>query len=398
MAQAPAQGQMSPAQANILARNMITSRALKRTQTIYRRTIDPSVDNVLQIDPRNTGLLLGFQINIKTNVAVAASTGTALTKTPFGPANLIKQVTFLDLNNNTRIQTTGKHLSILNSVRANRPYAGVDSFTSYPVGYGNYNPDISSAAATIAQDANSDVAFTWYVPVAYSEKDLRGAIWANVVSATMQLQLTLNANPIGARTLTNWSEGVYNTVNAGTAPADVTVGNYVVEVVQIYYDQIPQGNRGVILPMLDLQTIYDIKSSSVSGITAGQDYPIPYSNFRDFLSTYVEFRNRVSTNGFMNAGDINYWALQSANYTDVFEVKDWLANLWNRNIFGLDMPVGSYVFDTRGKPISTLQFGNMDLVINPSDAQAGANCLLGYEAFALTNTIGQAASIAGGAG
>lgn len=395
---AQAAQQMSPGQANILARNMITSRALKRTQTIYRRTVDPATENVLQIQPRNTGLILGFIINLRYNVAVAAGTGTALTRTPFGPANSLRQVTFFDLNNNTRIQTTGRHLSVLNSARSQRPYNGVDTFTNYPVGYGEHDTNIASAAASIAQAANADVAFSYYVPLAYSEKDLRGAIYANVVSATMTLQLTLNNNPVVARTLAGWTDGVYATANDSTPPADVTVGNWTVEVVQVYYDQLPAGQKGVILPVLDLQTIYDIKNTSVTGMTANQDYPIGYSNFRDFLSTFFTYRNRVSTGGTMNLGDLSTLALQSANYTDVFEVREWLADSWNRNTFGLDMPLGSWLVDTRGRPISTLQFGNMEAVFNLANVQAGASIDVGYEAFALTNTIGQAASIAGGAG
>jgi hypothetical protein len=395
---AQAANQMSPGQANILARNMITSRALKRTQTIYKRTVDPSTENVLQIQPRNTGLILGFQINVRYNVDVAAATGTALTLTPYGPSNSLRQITFFDLNNNTRIQTTGRHMGVLNSARAQRPYNGVDSFDAYPVNYGNHDSNIATAAATIAQGADADVAFSYYIPLAYSEKDLRGAIYANVVSATMTLQLTLNSNPVVARTLAGWTDGVYATANDSTPPADVTVGNWEIEVVQVYYDQLPAGQKGVILPVLDLQTIYDIKNTAVTGMTANQDYPIGYSNFRDFLSTFFTYRNRVNADGTMNLGDLNSLALQSANYTDVFKVNEWLADSWNRNTFGLDLPLGSWMVDTRGRPISTLQFGNMEAVFNLSNVQAGASIDVGYEAFALTNTIGQAASLAGGAG
>lgn len=389
--------QMTPAQANILARNMITGRAIKRTQSIYSKVIDTSEQTVVEVNPRNTGLLLGFIVNVRQNVAVAASTGTALTRTPWGTSNMVRTFTFLDLNNNTRLKTTGWHIGAINSARAGRPYLGVDTFTDYPVGYGDFNTELVEGDASIAQDANSDIAHTYYVPIAYSDTDLRGAIYANVVNATMSLQIELNPGLVQARTVAGWHDAAYCTASSGTAVADVTEGNVTVEVLQVYYDQLPAGERGVILPMQDLSTIYELKNTAVSGMTANQDFPIAYSNFRDFLSTVAVYRNSVETNGFAAQGDINTWSLQSANYTDVFEVAERYAAGWNRQTFGQDLPTGSFLFNSRGKPISTVQYGNMNLVMDPSAVDTGAAVLLGYEAFALTNVIGQAGSLTPGA-
>ena len=396
MASAP---QQNPGQMNLMARGLVTGRAIKRTQSIYRKTTDPSTEPVVQIEPRNTGLLLGFQVNVTYNVAVAGG-GTALTRTPYGAANSFKNITFFDLNNNSRINTSGRHLHLLNSMRSGRPYLGVDTFTDYPVGYGDFNTTLVEAAASIAAGANSDVAMTYFVPIAYSEKDTRGAIYAGVVNATMSLQLTMQAAAVAARTLTGWSEAVYCTADSTTAPAGVTLGNFTIEVLQVYYDQLPMNpnNGQVILPALDLAVNYEAKETSVSGVTANTDFSIPYSNFRDFASTIITYRNRVNANGFMNPGDVNTWALRSANFTDIFEVRERWAQSWNRQIYGLDLPNGVFAFQTREKPVSTVQFGNMEIVLNASDAQTGANCLVGYEAFSLTNTIGNAASLAGGAG
>jgi hypothetical protein len=394
MAQA---AQQNAGQMNIMARSLVTGRAIKRTQSIFRRTIDPATQPVVAIEPRNTGLLIGFQVNVTYNVAVAGG-GTPLTLTPYGASNSFKNVTFFDLNNNSRINTSGRHLAAVNSMRAGRPYLGVDTFTGYPVAYGDYNTTLVEAAATIAAGANSDVAMTYFVPVAYSEKDLRGSIYAGVVNATMSLQLTLQAAAVNNRTLTGWSEAVYATADAATAPSGVTLGNFTIEVLQIYYDQLPAGQSGVILPALDLAVNYELKETAASGITANTDYSIPYSNFRDFASTIITYRNRVNANGFMNPGDVNTWALRSANFTDIFEVRERWTQAWNRQVYGLDLPNGVFCFQTREKPISTVQFGNMEIVLDAADAQTGANVLIGYEAFSLTNTIGNAASLAGGAG
>ncbi len=68
-----------------------------------------------------------------------------------------------------------------------------------------------------------------------------------------------------------------------------------------------------------------------------------------------------------------------------------------RELFGDDNPKGMYYFDSRNKPISTVQSGNMQLIMNPNGApNAGAVVLVGYEAFAQVNTIVGAASLAGG--
>jgi hypothetical protein len=396
MAQAAAP-RMTPQQANMAARGLIVGGAVKRTQQIYSKVIDVASENVLQIQPRNVGLILGFIVNIKTNVAVAASTGSALTVTPFGPANLLKNVSFFDLNNNTRINTTGWHLHLLNSARAQSPYLAARTNDTYPIDYGNNYPSLIQAGASIAQAANSDVAMTYFVPLAYSDQDLRGAVYANVVNATMNLQLTLNNAAVQARTLQGSSDAVYVTANGSTPVANVTVGNFTVEVYQVYYDQLPEGQNGVVLPLLDLSTVYELKNTAIPGIVANQDFPLPYSNFRDFLSTFAIYRNRPMTNnGFANESDIAYWALESANYTNVFKVAPKYAAAWGRQTVEDDFPLGVYYVPTRSKPISTVQYGNMNLVLNAADVQTDAAVLIGYEAFALVNIIGQAGSLAPG--
>lgn len=388
--------QMDARQANLMARNMIVGGAVKRTQQIYSATIDASSEPVINIPPRNVGLLLGFIVQVETNVAVAATTGTPLTLTPFGPANLLSRVNFTDLNNNTRINTTGWHLHAVNSARAGTPYLAARTNSSYPIAYGNYYTGLVEGASTIAAGANSDVGMTYYVPCAYSEQDLRGSIYANVVNATMQLQLTLNANAVQARTVAAGSDAAYTTAASGTPPADVTTGNFTVRVYQVYYDQLPKGQNGVVLPLMDLSTVYELKNTTLQGMVQNQDFPIPYSNFRDFLSTFVVYRNRnaVDDGGFSREADVSSWSLETANYTNLFEVNPDIAGSWGRQAVGDDFARGMYYINTRGKPIATQQYGNMNLVLDPADVQTGAAALIGYEAFALQNMIGQAQGLA----
>lgn len=397
MAPAPAP-QMNAAQMNLMARNAVVSQGVKRTQLLYSGTVDVDASPQLNIPPRNVGLILGFIVNVRGTVDVAGG-GSALTKTPFGAANLVQSFQFQDLNNNTRINTTGWHMAALNSARANMPYLAVDALSTspaaYPVDYGQYWTRLMNNTASIAAGASGTTNFTWFVPLAYSETDLRGSVYAGVVNATMNLQINFNQNAIQARTLQGWSDAVYATATSGTAVAGVTQSDLTVEIYQVYYDQLPMGKSGVILPMFDLATIYDIKNTAVQGIVAGQDFPVPYSNFRDFLSTFAVYRNKTSVAGSFAADtDLTYLTMQAANYTNIWKVAPQYAGMWGRQSVGLDFPGGMFYLPSRQKPISTNQFGNTELVFNANDVQTGATVLVGYESFALTNTITQAQSLA----
>ncbi len=387
---------MSIAQANMLARQAVVASAVKRTQTIHTETIDTSTKNSLSITPRNAGLLLGFIVNVKASFSVGAS-GTALTATPLSAANLIQQITFYDLNNNMRLNTSGAHLALLASARANRPYLGVDNYSNYPIDFGEYYTDIEKIDASVAQSGSGEANFSFYVPISYSDVDLRGSTYLSVVNSNTKLDIQLNPNMVQARTVQGWEEAVYATADSSTQPADVTEGNVDIQVQQVYYDQLPQGQNGVILPVQDMATVYELKNSAVSGMTPNQDFPIAYSNFRDFLSTIVFFRNSVEANGFAAVGDIVDWKLETANFTNIFDVPERTAASWNRMIFGQDLPTGCFMFDTRNKPIATNQYGNMNLILNPAQVDSGAMAKIFWESFALQNVLGKAGSLAPGA-
>lgn len=387
------------AAANLQARATVVNSSVKRTQQIYSKVIDPASQTVLNIAPQNVGLILGFIVNVQQTVDVAMG-GSALTLTPFGAANLVQQFAFFDLSNNTRIQTPGWHINNINTVRGGMPYLGVDALstspTAYPVGYGSYYNDLIQGTATVAAAASGTLRMTYYVPLAYSDTDLRGAVYANVVNATMNLQITLNQDLVAARTLAAWASAAYCTANSGTAVSGVTENNVTVQVYQVYYDNLPQvPGQGVVLPWLDLQTVYDIKQTALQGVVASQDFPVAYANFRDFLSTCVYYVNKSDTAGcFGAAADINYLALRAANYTEIFRVDPKIAATWARQTLGQDFPRSGFYIPTRNKPISTVQWGNINLIINAADVQTGAFVLVAWEAFALTNYVGQGQSLA----
>lgn len=377
---APTQAQIM--QQNYLQRQAVTSNSIKMKQLIYSGTVDPHSTPVLNIAPRNVGLLLGFIVEVTGGVTNGA-TNTA-NRTPFGNANMVQQFRFDDLNNYTRVQIPGWYLALLNSARQGFGYGGVYS-NSIPMGYGNNFP-VYQGGASIAANGTDTLRQMYYLPIAYSSTDLRGAIYAAVVNATMNLQIQLTQNPfVGA---TDPLTAVYSGNANGNWTNTVTVNVY-----QVYLDQLPRAQNGApILPVMDLNTVYDLKQTTWSGITTGQDFPMAYSNFRSFLSTTLVFDNGGTFN---NGSDVNYFSLASANFTNIMKIAPEIAALDARMTFMGDLPLGTYFFESRDIPINTINYGNMELNINASTVNSNARALVGYESFAMVNQLVGASSLGG---
>jgi hypothetical protein len=149
-----------------------------------------------------------------------------------------------------------------------------------------------------------------------------------------------------------------------------------------------------LLPILDLSTIYELKQTTQANIVAGQDFPYQYSNFRDFLSTIVGYVGNGTTGARAGGTDLNYIALQSANFTNIIKAEPALFALQTRQKLGVDFPPGFYYFDTRERPISTTQYGNMQLILNAITATNNPYELVAVEDFALVQMLSMAGSLA----
>lgn len=375
-------------QVNAIARAQVLNQSIEMIQEISSGTISGSLtaaNATINIAPRNVGLIKGFILTVSAPIVVSTTSSTA-TLTQFGPANILSQVTFYDLNNNIRIQTTGWHINAVNSAKSRRVFASAVT-TDSPINYASNWERIIDASATIVT-AGSAVTSTmymmYYIPLAYSDVDLRGAVYANVVNATMNLQLVFNPDACVA------SGGVASAVYSGVAGV---VSGLTYKVYQVYLDQLPMGKQGPILPPLDLSTIYMIQNTTLTSMVASQDFPLPYANFREFLSTTVIWNN----GGTLNTGsDVNYWGLQSANYTFIWKLDPYVVAMRARQEIGDDFPDGTYYFSHRNKPISTIQYGNMQMILNASTVNSNASCMVGWEMFAYVNQIVGAGSLPAG--
>lgn len=390
-----------PMAANAAAEMLIRTRGIKMMQQIYSKTVNPANEPVLYVQPRPVGLVLGFIVEV---VATLAAPTLAYALTPFGPANALSQIRFDDLSNVTRIQTTGWHLHCINSAKGQVPYGAVRTNTSYPVAFGNVfggnlaaNQSQNIIQAASVYDAThyaQGLQMMYWVPLAYSMTDLRGAYYANVVNANANLQLTINpSNQAFVGSTADPTQAVYQ---ATTGSGGGWGTSFTVNVYQVWYDQLPVANGLPVLPQWSLAVIYDIKNSSNPGVTANTDFPVSYSNWREFLSTVAIYDN-PSAGVYGTAGaDINYWALQQANSTNIFKYTPKYNGLFARSILGDDFPTNVYYFDSRNKPISTVQFGNQQLILNASTVNTNAQVLVGFEAFSYQNTIVGAASLSSG--
>jgi P3 major capsid protein len=394
---APAQ-RISPQQQNMMARQLIL-RGGQLGQTYYPPAIDvwqpqnPQLQSgvgpgsVLTFYLRNVGLVKRLVVRFTATVTAAASIQTL---TPWGLSNFISNVTFFDLGNNQRINSTGWHLTAVASAKRRRVF-GAAVVTDTPLGYGNNNNRVMFAPPTLAAGANSEIDFQLEIPFTKNDVDLRGAIYADVTQATMQVQLTLNPNMFVSSTA-DPTLAVYQSAGADVA----TLSNLKVNFWQNYLDQLPRSPNGApILPALDIGTAYTLYNTSSGLPVANQDNSAAFVNARTYESVTFGYDNNGTLN--VNGADLNYIHLQSANFTNILNLDGKMIGLMERNILADDFPKGMYYLDFRHRPIDTNQYGNMQLVVNPATVLgSGAVILYGWEAYAVIGLVNQGGSIPSG--
>lgn len=381
-------GQQLMAQ-NAFARQAIHGQSRNMVQNIYSQTIATpgAANNIVNISPRLVGFAKRFYVEAVATIANGGGANT-LNLTSLGPANLLSRINFTDLANNVRHNSPGWHFHFVSSAKRARPF-GSAFVSDSPVAFGSNFPVIS-APATIAHGATGTVRMVYEVPITYDDNNLSGGIWLGVTAATANLQLTINPLP-GQNTAADTTLSMYS---SATGAADCSISSITINVYQNYLDQLPIDARSgqVILPYNDISTVYMLQDTTqASGLVVNQDYPIPYANNRDFLSTFAIFDN----GGTLNSGsDVVTWGIQAANFINFVKYDPTISALMSRNAVQADFPPGVYYFGHRHKPISTSQFGNTELVLNPSVVNAGAKLFIGYEMFALVNLVAVSGALA----
>src|SRR6185312_4112235 len=133
----------------------------------------------------------------------------------------------------------------------------------------------------------------------------------------------------------------------------------------------------------------------IGGLVANQENNYGYAQFRSYMSTMALYDNFGTATAAQ--ADVNYFAIQVANSTNIVKWDPFMVALQTREIIGDDFPSQQaralYYFDHRVRPINTDQFGNTLFVINPAQVQAATSqVLLGLEMMAIQDNIVNATS------
>lgn len=392
MAQAAAASQpQNAAQQNAAARHAVLQSAIDEWQSVFTYTGTPPIGQTFQVPLTNVGIVK--RLLVEFSAVVTGQTGKTYTLGPFGLAAFWSNITLTDLSNQQRINTPGWHLHLVNSAKARFVYGGAinKSATDNPFGFGANWTNIQTAAASIITSASTTLYGFLEIPMAYSDYDLRGAIFANVLNATFNVQFTINPNLFVASGVDS-TFALYGSADA-TLP---TLGTVTLNVYQNYLDQLPISSNGqYILPYGDLGVSYLWNWTQFGGsLVQGADNPFFYANFRNFMSTLIIYDNAGTLTG--NGTDINFFALRTANYTNIMKVDPKVVTLWTRLRQKQDAPLGTYYFDHRKRPIATRQYGNQAMVVNPAVVTGSTSVLyFGYEMLANISQITSAGSLPG---
>lgn len=398
----PAQAapKMTPQQQDAIATRAILASAVDRIQLVASAQVSPASNPVLIVQPINVGLIKRYTI-VCTGVINNSGTG-LLTLSDFALANLFASggVQYTDLNNYLRVNTSGAHLTLLAQAKRRRAYGSTVQDNTPAVNSRAKMTNVNSAQwpvfqapPTIAVGTSGNFRAVFELPLAYTDDDLRGAVWANVLNAVQQITLTFNTQAVVAAPGDD-TFAVY-TGPAGSAGSITSVN---VTVYQEYLDQLPKasGPQGVttILPALSLSTVYELKSTIFSTITPNQEFFIPYANQRSFISTFTTFNSDGTNAGRGTGANVNYWALLAANASYIWKLDPLTVAMKGRDHLTSDLPNGTYYFPSRRKNIATLQFGNLQLTLNALVATPQGYCNVMWEDFALQNTLQSGASLA----
>lgn len=370
--------------ANLQARQIVLQQSYPVIQQVETQTFVPSQRSTWDVTPANVGIVKGFLVKVTAAIRNDSETET-MNLTDFGPANLLQRVIYYDPDNQRHTETSGWHLHFVNTAKQGSPFLS-SKVTDSPVGYGDIM-NVIEAPATIAPETTAELSMYYWVPLAYSETDLTGAVLANVPQSKQRLKLEFaNDNTAFAGAADNPLEAVYQ----GAGAADCTIEEISYTVYQSYLDQLPVGQNGYILPLIDLSTLYNLENSAQAGLTPNVDFVVQYANLYRYLSTVAVFDN----GGVFSPGtDVNYLSQRTANFSDTrkLDPKTWAAQ--TRRRIQTDYPKGVYYVDNRDKPIYTLQYGNVGFVLNPKTVNQNARLLMGYEYFTSRTELVNAGTI-----
>lgn len=365
-------GQASSSQ--LLAQNAALRATLLATGVRQRKDLGAftaSTGTTTRIKLFNVGILTGVLLKITLTVTIGTANATV---SPRGPYNAISRVRLTDYDQTDRVNCSGFQLWLLDSVRERNPF-----------GYNNgglsavfTNPNVPVAVG------NQTITFWLYVPVAYDVdnpvlqlQDLRGAMLMQTNTGEVYLNIDWINSLYGNGDIDSLYNGAATTTVVGNPAAP---SNFIT--VNAWQDFImPQNINGQLpLPMVDLQTVYEINGMlrSTDNIAANTEKLISYPNLRAVIGSYYQY----VTNGAVAQGNVTKYRLL-ANGNQILRDELELARLISmRRYLENDLVAGVHFRNFREKPIETWLFGNVQEGITPGTVNNGNQFVeVMYESF-----------------
>jgi hypothetical protein len=378
------------------AMNIIKRKAISRIMNVFNGTVFPVQQSDIFVYPQSVGLIKRLYVVVTATLTNTSGVNTAHL-TDGAAANLLSNVRFYDTQQFLRHDTNGLHLTMVSSLKRNRPFAGGADWNK-PNGNSlseilNTNPaswQVIQAPATIAPNTSATVRAIFEVPIAYSDKDFRGILFAQSVNATMSLYLQFNQQAFVDTVTTPTLDDTFAVYNGASG----TFTSAQVGVYQDFYDQLPRDSKtnAYILPKSSISTAYMLTRSTTAGVVPNQESYISYQNFRLYMSRFLIYNNSGATGGRTYGTDIQYLREISANFAPYFQYDPLFAAFRTREILTNDLPAGTYYFPARHNPIYTTQTGNRLTGVYPTVAGAGAYISSFDEFFGNQNVLMGAAS------
>ena len=368
-ASATASNAQKALQQNLALRQVLLGSAPRMRKNLGSTTA-PSLGSTTRVKLFNVGLTTSLQILVSCPITIGTATAVP---SPRGPYNLISRVRVTDYDGTDRVNWSGFQLFVINCVRLRMPY-GVNNVGPITSAGSAQNGGILTNPSVPTAVGNATLQFLLDIPLAYDpESDLRGAILSQ--TALGELYLTIDWNS------SLYTNAVVDSVYYGAPTTTVVLNGVTGPAVQVWQEYLlPQAISGQIpLPMIDLQTVYELSGNirSSDNIAVSQEKLVNYPNVRSVIGGYFAYQSTAT----MLATDITQFRI-IANGNNILRDNSLVSQqIAQRNYLGGDIAYGTYFNLHRAKPIETALFGNIQMGITPSAVASGQTVEFGFESF-----------------
>lgn len=370
---ATASSQMSPQQANMLARMAVLQLSLP--VRIKKGTYGPySMGQKVSIDLDRTGLFTHIGIDFTASADITA----AATASQMAPYSLLGAINYRDFSNFPHGAMAGPQLFVLNSLRNGRLFdlAGnnMQATTGAPL-VGSVDTALTAVPTAVA---TAPISGSLIYPLAYNpQTDLTGAVNAQVGQGQHTIDIQINNAAVG-------SDGYISPYTGGT----VAISDIYFDIYEYYY-VVPSN---VPLPMLDLAKIYGLQGNITdsSNLVAGQAKVLSWPGNQTVLSAGFFYDNGGA--GTVNSTDISELDLVYNITTQMETGTPQILRREMRRKLNADIFPGWYIQDRRGHPVNTQFTGEVQTRLTPNGAPAAGAYIASF-----FETIYLAGSAIGGA-